>query len=101
MKWLNVIILKVNVNKGFPVVISLVANDLVELVPRKIKRRGQIHPGQIRLNISLTFKQQPVPILQRRSRQIKARIFREMRCPHQATKAVIGPAVQRADDMLI
>ena len=56
MERLNVVILEVDLNKGFPVVVTLVHDHPVELITFEIKRLSKIHPGQITADITRTRK---------------------------------------------
>ena len=101
MKWLNVIILEIDFDEGFPVVVALMDFDVVEHIAGKIKVFGD---GQIFQHFAdidaIVFKQQAVPAIQFGLRQIQARRFAEMRRTDQFTLEVIGPAMQRANDIL-
>ncbi len=59
----HVVILEVHLNKSFPVVVTFMRYDFVQLVARKIKRRSQLHARQIFLNITPPLEKQAIPVL--------------------------------------
>ncbi|MNS92833.1 hypothetical protein D3C72_1269790 [compost metagenome] len=101
VEWLDVIILEVDLDKGLPVVVALVDFHVVEHIAGKIEvfRDGQIFQFFHHV-VTVLLEQQAIPALQRRFRQVQARCLGEMRRADQFTLEVVGPAVQRADDMV-
>lgn len=100
MKRLDVVVLEIHLDETLPVVVALVHFDVVEHVTGKIeflRDREVFHDGG---DVdAIAFEQQPVPVLQGRLRQVQARGFAEMRRADQRTLEVVGPAMQRADDV--
>ena len=45
------------------------------------------------------FEEQPVPARQRRAAEVEARVVVEVRCAQQLAAEIVGPAMQRTDDV--
>ena len=102
MKRRDVVVLQIDLDEGFPVVIAGVLLDATERVVVEIELIGHTHLGQIArdLRFATAFEQHAVPALYRRLVQVQAGIIGKMRRAEQFACAVVGPAVQRADDIL-
>ena len=95
----DVIVLEVDLDKGFPVVIAFVDFHAVEHVAGKVQVRALAQRAQFLGDSALACEQQPVPVLQWGLGQIEAGIVRKVGRAQQFAASVIGPAVQRADDV--
>jgi hypothetical protein len=101
MEGLDVVILQVDLDEGLPVVVALVHFDVVEHVAREVEVLRDRHLAQLVHDVvAVLLEQQAVPVLQRRLRQVQAGRVREMRRADQFALQVVGPAVQRADDVV-
>ena len=98
---LDVVILEVDFDEGLPVIVALVDFHVVEHIAGKIEvfRDGQIFQFFHHV-VAILLEQQAIPALQRRFRQVQARRLGEVRRADQFTLEVVGPAVQRADDVI-
>ena len=94
------VVLQINLDEGLPVVVALVQLHLVELVAGKIEVRHVAHRGHLGGNVAaIVFKDQAVPGRRFVAVQVQAGIGLKMRCAYQLARGVVGPAVQRADDV--
>ena len=59
----HVIVLEIDLDEGFPVVMTVVRFDVIEHVAREIEVGPSGDRGQIAANIPRTRKQQPLPVL--------------------------------------
>ena len=90
------VILRVHLDKGFPVEVIFGGKRLV--VGKAFKRHvlGHAQFFQVALHIALGVKQQAIPTGQLGLVQVQARCFGEMRRPQQLAFGVVSPAVQVA-----
>ena len=96
----DVVVLQVHLDKGFPVVIALVQVHFVQLVAGKVQVGVGAELGHLGRNVpAIVFKHQPVPAGSFVAVQIKARVNFKVRGTDQLARGVVGPAVQRADDV--
>ena len=96
----DVVVLEVHLDEGLPVVVALVHLNVVEHVAGEIEIARHAQAGEVFAHVALALEQQPVPVLQRRARQVRARLLLEVRRAQQVAFQVIRPAVQRAHDVL-
>ena len=96
----DVIVLKVDLDEGLPVVRALVDFDPVQHVAVEVEVGGHAEAAQVGGDIALTGEQQPVPALQRPFVQVEAGFVAEVRRPQQLAFEIVGPAMQRAYDVL-
>jgi len=99
MKRADMIILQIDLNEGFPVEIVFSDFDLIQNITGKVQIFGATQLTQITRNITRPLEQHTVPFLQFFLRQIKARLLGKMRRAQQMSRAVIGPAMQRANNI--
>ncbi len=99
MERFDVVILQVDFDEGFPVVVALMHFDMVQHVTGKIEIPGDAKLVHDLADIdAVLFEQQTVPVLQRRLRQIQARCFAKVRRTKQFAFQIVRPAMQRAHD---
>ena len=109
MERAHVVVLQVNLDEGFPVVVAFMQFDVVQHVAGEIQVGQRAHASQVGRHIaaglSLGFparlEQQSIPFLQSVVVQVQARILGEMGCADQGSglgrgPAAVGPAVQGA-----
>ncbi|KGX49629.1 hypothetical protein Y025_5569 [Burkholderia pseudomallei TSV32] len=97
----DVVVLEVDLDEGLPVVIALVDLDVIEQVVRKVEMVLRAELREIVRDIAaLGLEQQPLPVLQRRRVQVQAGLVRKVRRAEQLAFEIVGPAMQRADDVL-
>ena len=101
VKGRDVVILKIDLDEGLPVVVALVHLDMVELVAGEIELIGHVHAGQVGIRRARPLEEQAVPVFELRLVQVQARILRKMRGADQLPAGVVGPAVDRADDVAL
>ena len=95
VKRTDVVVLEIDLNKGFPVVIADMHFDMVEGIAGEIELAAWPHACQVSQHIAAVgFKQQTIPFLKRVVLQVQARVLLEMRCAQQLAFTRIGPAVQ-------
>jgi hypothetical protein len=96
----HVVVLQVDLDEGLPV--ELVFGDLGAFVHEagEIHVGGHAQLGQVGVDVARAGEQQAVPVGQRRLVQVQAGIVGEMRRAHELALGVVGPAVERADDVL-
>src|SRR6266487_6141620 len=87
----NVVVLEIHLDEGLPVVGALLDLDPVEHVAGEVEIRGDTDAGQITRDIARTVEQQAVPALQRRARQLGARLLVEVRRTEERALEVVGP----------
>ena len=96
----DVVILKVDLDEGLPVVVALVHLDVVELVAFKAQFVLRAHAGQVGGNVAaVVFKQKTIPFAQLVVVEVQAGVVGKMRCAQQLALGRIGPAVQGTDDV--
>lgn len=97
----DVVILEIDLDEGLPVVVALVHFDVIKHEAREVEMTCGTEPDEVCRDIAaFRLEKQALPVLQRRFAEIQARLVREMRCAEQLTVEVIGPAVQRAYDVV-
>ena len=98
----HVVVLQVDLDEGFPVVVALVQFDPIEHKAGEVEFGARPHAGQIGLDVAtVVLKQQAIPFPQRVVVEVQAGILREMGRTEQQPGplcggAAVGPAVQRA-----
>ena len=99
MKRHNVVVLEVNLDKGFP--IKVVFRDLcfVENKTAEVEIFCPFNFGQIINNRIGALEQQPVPSCQGFFWQMQAGLRVKMRRAQQSALVVIGPPMQRANNI--
>jgi hypothetical protein len=102
----DVIVLEVDLDEGLPVVVALVQVGAIEDVPVEVEHaaRGSCQAAAAAEVVgdsppAAVLEQQAMPALQRVAAQVQARVVLEVRRAGQAAFEVVGPAVQRADDV--
>jgi hypothetical protein len=96
----DVVVLEVDLDEGLPVVVALVHLDLVEHVAREVQQRARPHRAEIGRDVApVVLEHQAVPGPHRVVVQVQAGVLLEVRRAHQLAVQVVGPAVQRADDV--
>jgi hypothetical protein len=100
MKRVDVIELEVYLEERLPVARHMVDHHPVEHVVRKIEIGRDRQVGKIRARVALAFEEQAVPLAQWRRVQLHARILGKLRRTEQISMQIVGPAMQRADDIL-
>ena len=96
---LDVVVLEIDLDECFPVVVALLDFDAIEHIARKIEVRCGAHVGQVRPDVANAVEEQPVPALQRWALQLDARLLFEMWSAQQLAVELIGPTVDRADNV--
>jgi hypothetical protein len=96
----DVVVLEVDLDEGLPVDGVLVDAGAVIVVAGEVEVALQRGAREIDRDIAAAVEQQPVPVLERRLREVEAGVPREVRCAEQLARRVVRPAVQRADDVL-
>jgi len=94
----NVVILKIDLDEGLPIVITRVHLDVIELVAGEIEFRRDFHAGQISIGRTRPLEEQTVPVFQPGLVQVEAGVLRKMRRADQLAARVVSPAVDRADN---
>ena len=94
----DVVVLEVDLDERLPVVVALVQLDAVEQVAREVELARR-QPGEVLRDVARAVEQQAVPVLDRRAAEVEARLVGEMRRAEQLALEVVGPAVDRADDV--
>ena len=99
MERTDVVILEVHLDERLPVVVAGVKLDVIENVSREIDllRRER---GQVGGDVARPVEQQPLPVLDRRAGEARARLLGEMRRAEELAFQVVGPAMNGADDVL-
>ena len=96
----DVVVLKVDLDEGLPVVVALVQQGAVVDVAAEIQLGCRSEPGEVVKHLApVALEQQPFPVLQGVVAQVQARVLLEMRRADQLAVQVVGPAVQGADDV--
>ena len=102
----DVVILQVDLDKGFPVVVAVVHFHVVQHIAAEIEFSTRAQSRHIGCHITaLAFKQQTIPFLQRVVVEIQAGVGGKVRCAYQLAAGAlrvhpgVGPAVQGADDI--
>ena len=97
----DVVVLEVDLDEGLPVVVALVHLDAVEHMAAEVQRGGDAAVAQRRTHVApAVVEQQPLPAMHRPAVQVQARLGLEMRRADQLAVQAVGPAVDRADDVL-
>src|SRR6267142_2108467 len=100
MHGLDVIQLEEDLEEILPVEWTLLDQQPVEDVAGKVVVGGQREVGQISRGVAGTGEKQSVPVVHRYFGQRALRRAIEIRRAEQLAVQVIGPAMQRADDVL-
>ena len=101
----DVVVLEVDLDEGLPVVVALVQLDAVERVAAEVEvaRRADARPARRRRRAAGCragdVEHHAVPGLQRVVGEVAARVVGEVRRADQLAAEVVGPAMQRADDV--
>ena len=97
---IHVVDLEIGLDEGLPVDVVFIHAHRVEHVAAEVPvgRGGDLR--QIPPNVAWAGEQQAVPVGERCRVQLDARRLREVRRAEQLAFQVVGPAVQRADDVL-
>ncbi len=95
----DVVVLEVDLDEGLPVVVALVDLDAVQHVVGEVEV-AHAEAREVRADVALAVEQQSVPVLQRALAEVEARLVGEMRRPEELALEVVGPAMDRADDVL-
>ena len=96
----DVVVLQIHLDEGLPVERVFVHLHAVQHVAGKIDVLHHADFGQIFRDIALAGEQQAVPVLQRRFVQMQTGILRKVRRAQQFAVGLVGPAMQRTDDVL-
>ncbi len=94
------VVLEIDLDEGLPVVVALVQFDVIELVAGEIELARHLHAAQIGIGGARPLEQQTLPVFQLFLVQVEAGIGREMRRADQFSGGIVGPAMDRADDVL-
>src|SRR3569832_2179823 len=94
------VILKIDFDKSLPVEAVFLDLDTIQHIAGEIEVLLATDRIQLPSDVAFAFEQQTVPVLQSGLVQMQTRIFGEMGRAQQLAPKIIGPAVQRADDML-
>jgi len=105
----HVVVLEVHLDEGFPVVVALVQLHMPKHHALEVELADLLEASQVGADVApVVLEQQAVPLAQRVALQVQAGVVRKVRCAQQLAKAlprlgraaaVVGPAVQRADDV--
>ena len=82
-----------------PVVVALVDLDAVEHEAGRSRSAGHRCPARSRADVAHAVEQQAVPVRELRAAEIEAWLVLEMRRAKEPATKVVGPAVDRADDV--
>ena len=98
----DVVVLQVDLDEGLPVVVALVHLHLIEHVAAEVEigARRRMRASRAAHVAPVVLEDQAVPVVQRVVVQVQAGVGREVRCADQLAVQVVGPAVQRADDVV-
>ena len=100
MEGINVVILGIHFDKGFPVEVVFGHHGFVIAVVFKREVFGHAQLGQVSGDVAAGIKQQAIPCGQRRLAEIKAGGVLKVRGGYQRALVVIRPAVDIADDVI-
>ncbi|EFK95301.1 hypothetical protein LDC_2703 [sediment metagenome] len=95
----DVVVLEIDLDEGLPVVVALVQLDLVQHEAREVEVAGRQF-GQVSRHVARAIEHHAVPVADRRASEVQARLVGEVRRAEELALQVIGPAVDRADDVL-
>ena len=97
----DVVVLQIDLDKGLPVVVALVEVTALKHITAEVQLGCAAKLGQVGNDCSsVALEQQALPVLQRVVAQVQAGVLLKMRCANQRAMQVVGPAVQRTDDVL-
>src|SRR5205814_5044499 len=96
----DVVVLEVDLDEGFPVVIALLDFDPVEHVAGEIEVAGDTDSREIARDIARPVEQEAVPVREGRAVELDAGLLFEVRRAKQLPLEVVRPPVQRTDDVL-
>ncbi len=94
------IVLEIHLDEGLPVVVALVQFDMIELVAFKTEFARDLHAREVCVGRARPLEQQALPVLQFLLGKIEAGIGRKMRRADKLAARVVGPAMDRTDDVL-
>jgi len=103
MERADVIVLQIDLDEGLPVVVALVHMHPVEHMAAEVEYAQRAEARQVGRHVAATggpLEQHAVPGLDGVVVQVQARRVGEMGCANQFAVQVVGPAVQRADDVV-
>jgi hypothetical protein len=95
----DVVVLEIDLDEGLPVVVALVQFDVIQLVAVEFQLAGDLHAGQVGIRRARAAEQEPLPVLQLLLGQVETGIGREVRGADQFAARIVGPAMDRADDV--
>src|SRR5688572_4253331 len=96
---LDVVILEIDLDEGFPVARVFVGLHPVKHESRKIELMRKAKRGEIETDVAAPREQQPVPAGEWRPGKVEAGITGKMRCAEKLAAQVVRPAMERADDI--
>jgi hypothetical protein len=100
MEGLDVIVLEVNLDEGFPVVVALVHLNVIEFEAREVKGGARAHAGQIGGHIAaIAFKEQAIPFLEWVVLKVQARVLGKVWGTQQVARRCISPTVKWANNV--
>ena len=95
----DVVVLEVDLDEGLPVVIALVDLDAIEHVAGEIEVARALSSARSRRDVARPSNSRPFQLCSGVRPQVEARLVGEMRRAEQLALQVVGPAVDRADDV--
>jgi hypothetical protein len=99
VEWLDVVELKVELEEDLPVDRVIFDQHPVEHVAGEVEIRGNRERGELETRVARAGEQQPLPVREWGRGESEAGSFAEVRRTEQLAAQVIGPAVQRANDV--
>ncbi len=96
---LHVVVLEIDLDERLPVVVALVQVDAVQQIAREIQV-AERESREIARDVARAVEQEAVPVADRRAAELRARLVLEVGCAEQLAGKVVGPAMDRADDVL-
>ena len=99
VKGRDVIVLKVDLDEGLPVVIALMDFDVVQNVIRKVELRPCEQVPEIPSGVPGAVKQQTVTVLQFEPLKIETGLVVKLWGAEKLSGFVVSPAMQRTDDV--
>jgi hypothetical protein len=96
----DVVDLEVGLDEGLPVDVVLVGAHRVEDVAAEVPVGHGGDAREVFARVARPGEEQAVPVDERRRMQLDAGALRKMRRAEQLALEIVGPAVQRADDVL-
>ena len=99
MERADVVVLEVDLDEGLPVVVALVQLDAVEHVAGEVERRCDAEPARSRATSRGPSNSRPFQFCSGVRARFRHGLSGEVRRAEQLALQVVGPAVQRADDV--